>query len=397
MKILLPDALSSPNQLSGSVFLYFFDDSIASTLHPSVSMLLTGMNPFAFYDAFKEKQPVWFPVYDKVFRLWLSHTQKANSMLKVLEPLKRSNYKTILLSYPKNDEALVKSSDLIKKSGKNIDEIFKLIDIESAANELMSHIFFEKYLEIYNIDANSIVKNVDTIFDENRKYDYMPLFNYCDILFSTHSFEQLLCQSYLFRFSSFNILNDCLLTNGKMYEFIQSFNDNSLLDSDIIPFDCIAWEIFKAILSNYTDNITNDNIKKIQKTISCSKDEIKRLKFKCNEIAIEIGNERNYEKLHSKIRIYIKAKVEREIYDLLKIKRNVFDEYITSIFSDEKMWISLGAIITSMILKTPPIISASSVIAGGALLGPKTIKAINNYKNKLKNNDYALIYRMEKL
>jgi hypothetical protein len=43
MKLFFPDSLWNPNQISGSSFLFFHDEKIGFSLHPSVSSNLTSM------------------------------------------------------------------------------------------------------------------------------------------------------------------------------------------------------------------------------------------------------------------------------------------------------------------------------------------------------------------
>jgi hypothetical protein len=57
VKLLLPDACWKKDLVSGALFLYFHDDPIGFTLHPSVSTFLTGVDPFGFFRLVEERQP----------------------------------------------------------------------------------------------------------------------------------------------------------------------------------------------------------------------------------------------------------------------------------------------------------------------------------------------------
>jgi hypothetical protein len=54
-----------------------------------------------------------------------------------------------LFSYPRNEQAWEAAEDLIASSNLSFDEITKSVDPYSATDELYSHIFFEKVLELY--------------------------------------------------------------------------------------------------------------------------------------------------------------------------------------------------------------------------------------------------------
>lgn len=70
-------------------------------------------------------------------------------------------------------------------------------------------------------------------------------------------------------------------------------------------------------------------------------------------------------------------------------------DYFAFIFSDEKTWFGIASFISG-------IISGSSVVTtGGAitalsLVGSKSIQAINNRNERIRQSDYGLVYTIEK-
>ena len=67
----------------------------------------------------------------------------------ILEPLHGTGFSTALMAYPKDAAAWERSEDLIASSELSRPEITNIIDPFSASDELFAHIFFEKYLELY--------------------------------------------------------------------------------------------------------------------------------------------------------------------------------------------------------------------------------------------------------
>ena len=193
MKLLFPDACWNPEAVSGALFLYFHDEKLTFTLHPSVSTYLTGADPFDFIRFVEGVNPDWRASY----RSSLQATSE------ILEPLHGTGFNTVLMSYPRGSAAWESSDDLIASSELSRPDVTKIIDPFSASDELFAHIFFEKYLELYEghrsteelvqLGAKAATEGVP----ERAQVDWRALYEYSDALFRPAELEDLFTTAYI--------------------------------------------------------------------------------------------------------------------------------------------------------------------------------------------------------
>src|ERR1700733_10302571 len=86
--------------------------------------------------------------------MWNQYRTSIQRTSELLAPLRGNQFKTVMFSYDRGEHGLEAADDLIASSSLPFAEITKLIDPFSAADELFSHIFFEKYLELYEGDRS---------------------------------------------------------------------------------------------------------------------------------------------------------------------------------------------------------------------------------------------------
>jgi hypothetical protein len=407
MKLILPDAIWNPAQVSGAAFLYFRDDKLAFTLHPSVSTFLTGINPLSYLKYLDAKSPSWKPEFIKFYNLWRTHQLNLHSTDKILSPLRETSISTIWLSYDRGAHALETSDEIIASSSLDVDAISGLIDPFHAADELFAHIFFEKVLEVLhphqgqeflvNLGKDSIRDGKKSV-ELRSNFEWEPIHLYIGELFEQNSLPVLLTRAYMFRMPMLQQSDGFMLSNERLISFLASLpviHDGKKGDQDFeITTDVIAWEFFRQLLSNYVDPLDHSKVDTIRKIVKAREDEIERLKNKCYDLARELSTEKNLEKLIRLISDHIKANVLGDLQDLLQIDKKSFDQFIGEVFSDQKVWAAIATFLFSLI-HGGEILTAGSAIVGLSTLGAKAFKQAATRKEKLRSSAYSLIYRMK--
>lgn len=395
-KLIYPDSLYDVNSISCASFLYFKKGQIGITLHPTVSMMLTGCDPFDFIKYVEEKNPDWKNSYYSIFNMWLDSQKRikeTSDLLKHMHELKL--YKSIWLSYSKTEEAFKKAEVLIDSFGISYKDLLKVINIEHAAQELMAHLHFEKILEIYGEPKEKIT----TEFIK-REVDYNHLYNYCDKFFAENSIEEALGKAYFFRMITLKDFDNFMLSNEKLIPLLsklpKSDNEANTTPNDKDTNDVVCWELFRQLVSPYLDE--KENGIRISTTIDFLQmrvGEIKNLKNKCLILAENFKADHNLTSLKDNVADYVAVHVEKDIQDLFALDRNAFKEIRDKIFSDEKTWFTLLTFITS-IYTGGALITAGAGLAGLSNIIAKTYGVKANINKEIIKSDYALLYRIKK-
>lgn len=396
MRLLYPDSLYDLDTISCSVFMYFQEDPFAETLHPTVSMFIGGCDPFKYREFVIKKNPVWKNTYLSLFNVWFNSEGRLHNTTTLLEPIKKLGLlKSIWLIYSKSEETLAQVKELILKVGVDYKTLFNAINIDHASQELMAHIHFEKFLEIYGSPSEKPSNSYAP-----RNVDFRSLYEYCDSFFKRNSAEELLVNAYFLRLVSLQYFDKIMLSNEKLIPFLNRLQNNWGSSKEISwsykeQVDVVAWEIFRQLLSPYIDNF--DSKKRISLTeefIIERKGEIEKLKFKCWKLAEDFKGEKNLENLSSNISHHISVYAENDIQELLKIDNKSFIELRDKIFSDEKTWIGLTAFIIS-IFTGGEIMTAGSAIITLSNIMAKSYKTYHETKKSIDKSDYSLIYRIK--
>jgi len=87
--------------------------------------------------------------------------------------------------------------------------------------------------------------------------------------------------------------------------------------------------------------------------------------------------------------------VQKEIKDLLKLKKYQYEDLFDEVFSDEKTWMAISTLAISLVAGGP-LLTAGAGLAAFANISAKSFKIAAQMDKKVKNSDYALIYRMNK-
>lgn len=400
-KLLFPEPVFDTGQLSFSSFLYFNKEKINITLPPTISLFITGCNPFEFYRIVQNQNPSWLKSFVFVFDVWHKSLELLFSSAKILEPLRNDCFKIIWLSYSRTEEALNENKEIIKSTNLSKEELLEIINIPMASHELIAHILFEKFLE-YNNKISKILKNPkgNMPFEEikSANIDYLELYNYCDRLLTNNSIEDLLINSYFFRVKAIKQFPNILLTNEKLLDFFNKLPTEFESERSELSYyeknDTISWEIFRQITSKYIDTKQpKERVKLIVEFKKNRQDEIERLVEKCQKLAEDFQGETDIEKLSKNISKHIKIHVEREIKDLLKLKKFQYEDLCYEIFSDDKAWFLLSTLAVSVITGSP-LFTAGAGLAAFANISAKSFKIAAAKNKKIKNSDYALIYRI---
>lgn len=401
-KLLFPEPMFDSGQLSFSSFLYFHKEKIYLTLHPTVSLFMTGCDPFRFYEIIQKKNPQWFNSFAFVFDVWYKSQEVLHNTAKILEPLQNDCFKTIWLSYSRTESALEENKEIIKSTNISQKELLSMINVPMASHEFIAHVLFEKFLEYYE---NKIPKGLKSpeegvSFEESRatNIDYLDLYNYCDKLLTNNTIEDLLISSYFFRIKLIEYFPNILLTNERLIEFLNNLpTEFESSKSDLSHYernDLVSWEIFRQITSKHIDSKQpTERVQLISELRGKSQDEIENLVIKCQKLAEEFQGETDVEKLSANISEHIKIHVEKEIKDLLKLKKYQFEDLFDEVFSDEKTWLAISTLVVSLVVGGP-LLTAGAGLAAFANLSAKSFKIAAQMDKKIKNSDYALIYRM---
>ena len=407
MKLILPDAIWNPGQVSGAAFLYFRDDKITLTLYPSVSTYLTGIDPFSYLKYLDIKSPSWKSEFINFYDLWRTYRLNLQNTDKIFSPLRETSLSSIWLSYDRGTHAWQMSEEIIASSSLDMDAISQLIDPFHAADELFAHIFFEKVLEVLNPNQNKEFY-VNLAKDSGKKakqglelrtdFDWDPIHQYIGALFEQNSLGVLLTKAYMFRMPMLQHSDGFMLSNERLISFLASLpviHEGGTRDQDVkVTTDVIAWEFFRQLLSNYIDPLDHSKVQTVCKILKTREGEIDRLRNKCYELAGELSAEKNLEKLIKLIANHIKAKVLNDLNGLLQIDKISFDQFVGDVFSDQKVWASIATFLFSLI-HGGEILTAGSAIVGLSTLGAKAFKQASMRKEKLRSSAYSLIYRMK--
>lgn len=405
-KLLFPEPLFDSEQLSFSAFLYFNEEPVYFTLHPTVSLLQTGCDPFRFYEIVQNKNPNWLPVFATIFNVWWESQKGLQDTGNLLKPLRNKCFKTMLLSYSRTESALEKNKEIIETTKLSPKELLNMIDVNLASHELIAHILFEKFLEIYQKQLPSDVFNqtpdkVGLSYEETRakNIDYEELYKYCDDVLRNNSIEDLLINSYFFRVKLIQHFPNILLTNEKLIGFLNrlpyEFDIGKSQISHYEKIDVIGWELFRQLTSRYIDSHEpSDRVELVSDLKDNSREEIENLINKCHKLAEEYSGETDLAKLSSNISQHIRINAEKEIRDLLKLKKYQFKDLYDEVFSDEKTWLAICTSIVSLVAGGP-ILTAGAALAAFANLSAKSFKVAAQTDKKIMNSDYALIYRIK--
>ncbi len=404
MKIFFPDCLWNPNKISGSSFLYFHDEKIYFSLAPSVSTFLSGVVPFSFLKLIENESPPWKDAFLTFFNMWYKFKTSLIETNNIIEPLRDSNFKMIQFSYDRGKHAFNNAEEIIQSTQLKLSEIYNLIDPYHACDELFSHLFFEKVLEMrYDNMTNEEYAEFQKqqasakISEDFIKYfNWKPLYDYCNELFNRNTLEELLVKSYMFRFNYLHDMPSILLSNSNLIFFLGSmpvsYNKENKVDENL-ELDVIAWELFRHLVSPKVDPLEHKKVSLVKKMLNLRVEEIERLKNRCYTLSTNLSQEKNLDRLTLRVRDIIKAEVANDLQELLKIDDKAFQSFFSELLSDKKMWMTILTIIHG--LRTGgEVITAGASLYGLSKIGATIFKELSERNKTLSTSAYTLIYRM---
>ncbi|KPU27677.1 hypothetical protein TR13x_03900 [Caloranaerobacter sp. TR13] len=368
--VAFPDPIIDIEMLSAAALLYF-QKPIALTIPPVVIL----EESYEILSFIKVRNPKWSTKFNQVFDLWIYQQKCFNKVMEILEPLKGKYLKNIWTVYPANNEAMEKTTELIKSTNLTIDSVFNMINPINASGELIRHILLEAYLE--------------------QGKEMNALYEYCEELFTKQKLEYLLVKSYLLRMNilkTMSVSTPVLLTNEAIWNslFNQELNTDTNLDRDII-----SWELFRQLISPRLDPLDRKKVKVIKEILEERQEEIDRLKLKCYALTEKIKPVIKYEQLSSKVASIIRSEVEKEISDLLKLDKTALEDLFYDVFSDEKTWLAIIYFIDGVINGNVNITTKGAILAL-SFIGAKSVKSIGERMKKLRQSAFGLVYTISR-
>lgn len=394
MKLLFPDSLYNIENISCANFLYFQKENVALPLQPSISMPIGGCNPYEFLIYIQVRKPKWQNTYFAIYNEWVKTTMAFGRTLKYLEPLREIGVmKSILMSYSRTEKTLNDTISFIKSTKISYKDLISMIDLDQAFQELMAHLCFEVFLELYGPRENVLDQTL-------RNVDFKALYQYCDIFFKKYSLEEALVNCYFFRFYNVKNTDGILLSNTriipildaarKIHEKEMQYESNRYNDLT----DMVAYEIFRQIISPYLDEIAKEIRADVTADLILNREEeIIKLQKRCWKLAEDFKGEKDVEKITSNISKYISVYVESDIKALLKLDSKTCKNIMDKIFADQKSWISLGSFLVAAYAEKPLITVGASIAILSSVLA-KSYQTIQDNKRTISQSDYSIIYRI---
>lgn len=412
MKLMLPDSCWRRDLASGALFLYFCDGGISTVLHASVSTFLTGIDPFEFFRLVEARQPSWASDFFKFAAFQGSYRASLAETGTLLEPFRKKVLKSTWIIYERGSSAWQAAADLVSSSSLSPEEIWSCIDPFAASDELFSHIFFSKCLELYFPERKPeelFSKGAEILRAGNPparvEVDWADLYQYCNEFFGSSSLRDLLTRAYMFRIPLLQRVDSVLLTNERLVTFLASLpvesatrgeKDMSASQSLDDPLDPVAWEFFRQLVSPMVDPLDERRVQKVLSLTENKAEEIRLLKSRCLSLARELGTEVSLPVLQSRITSHLRLNVEKEVQALLGLEKSAVGDLLTEVFSDEKTWLGISALLFSLV-NGGLTLTAGSAICALSLFGSKAVKVAAEHKQKLKASDYILLYRLNRL
>ena len=367
---------------------------------------MTGIDPFDFFKFADEQQPTWLPKLKTFYSIWMEYQTSLRRTSEILSPLhQEKTYHTTWLLYPRGQHAWEAAEDLIASSNLSFDQIANVVDPFSASDELFSHIFFEKYLELYegSRSPDELFASGARAFSESnsrptKSVDWRCLYEYCDARFRDGDLRTILMTSYMFRLPFLRAMPAVLLSNPRLVDFLSSLPvEERHPDQHVraIDGDVISWEFFRQLLSPRTDPLSTNAVTQIQTLLRDRQDEIDALKRRCLVLAQALSQERDLNELQQKISQHIRVNVEKDVLTLLSLDRAAGKDFLDSVFSDEKTWAGIATFLFSL-SQGGAWLTAGAAICALSSVGSKAMKTAAERRKKLEASDYALLYRVQR-
>lgn len=370
--LVLPDPVTKPETLSGAVFLYFEEP-----LWFSIPPVVLTQDSYQLLTLIEQRKPDWGPAFWGLFNLWRQQHDGSRKTIDTIAPLKEK-YKTLYLSYACGLDALESSNTLITSAGFSLDSVIDIIDPFHASGEIIRHIMLETFLELGG--------------------EIEALYKYCANLFKVEPIPHLLAKGYFLRVQILAKMRQgpVLLTNERLCQFLDNLPvETEAQAREDIDIDVIAWELFRQILSPRLDPLNAERAKFIAELLKSRKEEIERLRLRCQELANQVRQPKTLQDLPKRIDWLVRTHVEKEIAELLQLNKKALEAFLTSVFSDDKTWFAILAFISGVATGHTYVTTGGAITALSSI-GAKAFKAAADRRQKLKQNDYALVYTISR-
>ncbi|MHC4618641.1 MAG: hypothetical protein ACYTEQ_12915 [Planctomycetota bacterium] len=405
--LLFPDPLWTPDMVSGAAFLYF-DRPMLIPIPSASSLGMLGAGPIKVVEMVKKLSPPWEREFVSMWSLHAGGTQASCATRELLQPLHGHCFIYIQLAYPHTTDWMQESEELLQSTGLSTEDFTRMIHPLSAADSLAKHVLFEMYISTVHSGEDPFALGQEwaqraTSGDPipvEYDADPTPLYEYCDEFFSSAPLEALLVKAFglrLLLLQKMKSLDGIFLSCPAIIDLLsrlpveQESNASVSVDDDVV-----AWELFRQLVSPVIDPLNEKRVTFIAKCRDERTDEIARLRNKCISLVNTMRSLPSPANLEQRISKFIATEVEDELSALLKLDSRSFQDFMQSLFSDEKTWMALAALVGS-IFTGHDIITAGSAVAALSNVGAKAFKSAAKRRTTLRTSAYTLLYNLQRI
>jgi hypothetical protein len=155
----------------------------------------------------------------------------------------------------------------------------------------------------------------------------------------------------------------------------------------------VAWEIFAQILAQQLDPLDAERTESLARVRRRHYDEVKSLKAKCLLLAEDMPPPDSLQDVIGAVDRFLRHDVNQEIAGLFELNRAAVDDFVESVFTDEKSWLTTAASIAS-VFSGHPLFTAGAALATVSSVGAKAAKSAFDRRRKLRASDYRVLYRI---
>lgn len=365
--IAYPDPITTSRMLSASALLFF--DRVTITAPPATQ----GKEPADLAAIVVKRQPPWAGAFLRIFHLAKQEHAGFKQAIELLAPVS-SKITLIMPSFGYDHEGLRWAAELCGTGGTSPTEAFDLIDEEAATAVFFRHLS-EYYVE--------------------KGQDIEALYAYCSDVFARGMVRSLLAECY---FARLNILktiafDPLLVTNPKIMKILgrQPVDVPTGPHVDEQRRKGIAWEVFNRLIAEKTELVDARSVDRIARLMQNKKPELERLRQRCTVLSYDVNPSDDEAAITAQIEKVIVTKVNKEIADVFDLDAKSLREFTAGLFSDSKTWLACAGAVSSLLSGHLELTTAAA-IAILSKLGAEAFKSAAARKERLRQNDFSLLY-----
>lgn len=370
--VVFPDPLTSTHLVSAATFLYF--DTPVKLPSP---IWIPDEEAYGLHELVAKRNPEWATRFFKLDSLYGDQVDSWKRTREVLEPLVDA-FTGTLYAFDADSDALDEGIAFLEATGETMEEVAAKIDIGAAAGEVFHHLLIDKYFELD--------RNLDVLFE------------YCGEFLAAPSPVPLLVSCYLPRLMLTTRVaraSDVLLFNNmQLIPLLEKLPVEVVEEPDAtINANTVAWEIFAQILAQQLDPLDAERTEHLARVRMRHYGEVKSLKAKCLLLAEEMSPPDRLQDVIGAVDRFLRHDVNQEIAGLFELNRAAVDDFVESVLTDEKSWLTTAASIAS-VFSGHPLFTAGAALATVSSVGAKAAKTALDRRRKLRASDYRMLYRI---